>query len=92
MPELPTVAEQGLPGFESSVWSGMLAPKGLPPEVAKMLENAILTAGAAPEMKDKLAVQGINVIGRGSKEFTAYIKAENDKWAAVIKDRGLKLD
>ena len=43
-------------------------------------------------MKDKFAVQGIEVIARGQKDFTAYIKAENEKWAKVIKDRGLKLD
>jgi tripartite-type tricarboxylate transporter receptor subunit TctC len=92
MPELPTVAEEGLPGFESSVWSGLLAPNGLPPEVAKTLETAILAAAAAPDMKDKFAVQGIEVIPRGQKDFSAYIKAENEKWAKVIKDRGLKLD
>jgi tripartite-type tricarboxylate transporter receptor subunit TctC len=92
MPDLPTVAEQGLPGFESSVWSGLLAPNGLPPEVAKKLETAILAAAASPDMKDKFAIQGIDVIARGQTEFTAYIKAENEKWAKVIKDRGLKLD
>ena len=92
MPDLPTVAEQGLPGFESSVWSGLLAPNGLPADVAKKLEISILAAAASPDMKDKFAVQGIEVIARGQKDFTAYIKVENDKWAKVIKDRGLKLD
>jgi tripartite-type tricarboxylate transporter receptor subunit TctC len=92
MPDLPTVAEQGLPGFESSVWSGLLAPNGLPPDVAKKLETGILAAAASPDMKDKFAVQGIDVIGRGQNDFAAYIRAENEKWAKVIKDRGLKLD
>jgi tripartite-type tricarboxylate transporter receptor subunit TctC len=92
MPELPTVAEQGLPGFESSVWSGLLAPNGLPAEVARKLETSILAATASPDMKDKFAVQGIEVIARGQKDFGVYIKAENEKWARVIKDRGLKLD
>ena len=92
MPELPTVAEQGLPGFESSVWSGLLAPNGLPAEVARKLETSILAATASPDMKDKFAVQGIEVIARGQKDFGVYIKAENEKWAKVIKDRGLKLD
>jgi len=92
MPELPTVAEQGLPGFESSVWSGLLAPNGVPPEVAKKLETSILAAAASPDMKDKFAIQGIDVIARGQQDFAAYIKAENEKWAKVIKDRGLKLD
>ena len=92
MPDLPTVAEEGLPGFESSVWSGLLAPNGLPADVSKKLETAILAAAASPDMKDKFAIQGIDVIGRGQKDFTAYIKAENEKWAKVIKDRGLKLE
>lgn len=92
MPDLPTVAEQGLPGFESSVWSGLLAPKGLPADVAKKLETSILAAAAAPDMKDKFAVQGIEVIARGQSDFSAYIKAENEKWAKVIKERGLKLE
>lgn len=92
MPELPTVAEEGLPGFESSVWSGLFAPKGLPADIAQKLETSILAAAASPDMKPKFAVQGIEVIARGRKDFTAYIKAENEKWAKVIKDRGLKLD
>lgn len=92
MPDLPTVAEEGLPGFESSVWFGVLGPKGLPPEIAKKLETSILAAAASPDMKDKFSVQGIEVIPRGQGDFINYIKAENEKWGNVIKDRNLKLN
>jgi tripartite-type tricarboxylate transporter receptor subunit TctC len=92
MPELPTVAEAGLPGFESSVWFGLLGPKGLPPAIAKTLEESILAAASSPEVKAQFAKQGIDVIPRNHADFSAYIKSEDAKWAKVIKDRGLKLD
>jgi tripartite-type tricarboxylate transporter receptor subunit TctC len=92
MPDLPTVAEQGLPGFESSVWFGLLGPKGLPPEIAKKLETSVLAAAASPDVKEKFAVQGIDVIPRGQSDFNKYIKAEDEKWGKVIKDRNLHLN
>ena len=92
MPELPTAAEQGLPGFESSVWFGILAPRGLPEPIAKTLETAILQATASPDVVAQFRTQSIDVIQRGQADFTAYVKAENEKWTKVIKVRGLKLD
>jgi tripartite-type tricarboxylate transporter receptor subunit TctC len=92
MPDLPTVAEQGLPGFESSVWFGLLGPKGLPPEIAKKLETSVLAAAASTDVKEKFAVQGIDVIPRGQSDFNKYIKAEDEKWGKVIKDRNLHLN
>lgn len=92
MPDLPTVAEEGLPGFESSVWAGLLAPNGIPPAVEKKLETAILAAASAPDVKAKFAAQGFDVIPRGQADFSAYIKSENAKWANVIKERSLNLD
>lgn len=92
MPELPTAAEQGLPGFESSVWFGLLAPRGLPDPIAKTLESAILQATASPDVIAQFDKQSIVVIQRNQADFTAYIKAENEKWAKVIEVRGLKLE
>jgi len=92
MPELPTAAEQGLPGFESSVWFGLLAPRGLPDPIAKTLETAILQATASPDVIAQFDKQSIVVIQRNQAEFTTYIKAENEKWAKVIEVRGLKLE
>ena len=76
MPELPTAAEQGLPGFESSVWFGILAPRGLPEPIAKTLETAILQATASPDVVAQFRTQSIDVIQRGQVDFTVYVKAE----------------
>jgi tripartite-type tricarboxylate transporter receptor subunit TctC len=91
MPDLPTVSEEGLSGFESSVWAGLLAPKGIPTSIEKKLEEAVLAAALMPDVKQKFAMEGFDVIPRGQVDFTAYIKAENTKWAKVIKGRDLKL-
>ena len=91
MPELPTIAEEGLPGFESSVWAGLLAPKDTPQNIEEKLESAILAAAAAPDVKQKFAAQGFDVVTRGQADFTSYIHSENSKWATVIKERGLDL-
>jgi tripartite-type tricarboxylate transporter receptor subunit TctC len=92
MPELPTIAEEGLPGFESSVWAGLLAPKDTPQNIEEKLESAILGAAAAPDVKQKFAAQGFDVVTRGQENFTLYIHSENSKWATVIKERGLDLE
>ena len=91
LPDAPTMAEQGLADFESTIWFGIFAPKGLPPEIKQKLESAIVAAASAPEVKSNLATQGIASVTKGSDEFTKYIKAEQEKWAKVIKERGLKL-
>ena len=67
------------------------AIKGLPPEIKQKLESAIVAAASAPEVKSNLAAQGIASVTKGADEFTKYIKAEHEKWAKVIKERGLKL-
>jgi tripartite-type tricarboxylate transporter receptor subunit TctC len=92
MPDLPTVSEQGLPGFESSIWFGILAPAGLPDPIARKLEESILQAAASPDLIEQFKPQGIDVIRRDRAEFTAYVKAENAKWSKVIAERGLKLN
>jgi tripartite-type tricarboxylate transporter receptor subunit TctC len=91
LPDVPTMAEQGLADFESTIRFGIFAPKGPPPEIKQKLESAIVAAASAPEVKSNLATQGIVSVTRAADEFTKYISAENDKWAKVIKERGLKL-
>jgi tripartite-type tricarboxylate transporter receptor subunit TctC len=92
MPDLPTVAEEGLPGFASSVWAGLLAPKNTQQNVEKKLESAILAAAVDPDVKHKFAAQGFDVVTRGQADFASYIHSENLKWATVIKERGLDLE
>ena len=92
MPDVPAVAEQGLPGFESSVWFGVVAPHGLPASIAKALEDGILKASTSPDVKAQFAALGIDVVARDGAAFGAYIRAENAKWTELIKARGLKLN
>ena len=92
MPDLPTAAEQGLPGFESSVWFGILAPVGLPEPIAKKLEDAILQASSSPDVIEQFKPQGIDAIRRDRAAFTDYVKSETAKWSKVIADRGLKMN
>jgi tripartite-type tricarboxylate transporter receptor subunit TctC len=91
MPDLPTVSEEGLSGFESSVWAGLLAPKGLPTAIEKKLEEAIMASASMSDVKEKFAAEGFDVVARGHADFTAYIDSENAKWAKVIQVRNLKL-
>jgi tripartite-type tricarboxylate transporter receptor subunit TctC len=91
LPDVPTMEEQGLAGFESSIWFGLFAPKGLPPDIAKNLESAVLAAADAPEVKSSLEAQGIASLTKNSNDFTKFIKAEDEKWSKVIKERELKL-
>ena len=91
LPNVPTIGEEGLADFESSIWFGLFAPKGLAPDIAKSLESAILAAADAPDVKSSLAAQGIAGLTKNSSDFTRFIKTEDEKWAKVIKERGLKL-
>jgi tripartite-type tricarboxylate transporter receptor subunit TctC len=89
-PDLPTVAESGLPGFEASLWMGLLAPAGTPPAVIERLAKALTGALAASDTKAQLAAQGIDEIGLGPAEFAAYIHSDTDKWSKVVTAIGLK--
>ncbi len=91
-PDLPTIAESGLPGFETSVWMGLLAPAGTPSDVIEKLDKALTAALASPDIKAQFATQGVDEIGLGPKEFGTYIRAETDKWAKAVKAAGVKID
>ena len=91
-PDIPTAAEQGLANFESSVWTGLLAPVGLPAPIARKLEAAILQATASNDVVAQFSAQGIDVVQRDHASFAAYIKSENTKWSSVIQASSLKLN
>jgi tripartite-type tricarboxylate transporter receptor subunit TctC len=89
MPELPTVAESGLPGYEASTWYGVLAPAGTPRAVVTRLNQEIVRALTLPGVRDRLAPQGIDPVGNTPGQFAAYISTEIVKWAKIIKATGV---
>jgi len=91
-PEVPTVDESGLKGFEVLNWNGIVAPAGTPREIIARLNRDFVKVIQLPEVKQLVGAQGNIVIGDTSEEFGAYIRAESDKWSKVIKQLGIKLD
>ncbi len=91
-PDLPTVAESGVPGFETGSWQGIVAPGGTPPEVVKKLHDTVTAILATPEMKEKLIASGAEVRAWSSEQFGAFIRDEKARWAKVVKDSGAKFD
>ena len=94
-PELsrvPTVDEAGVPGYELSPWYGLLAPAGTPREVVVRLGEEVSRVVRAPEMKEKLAVQGAEVAGGSPEEFAALIRADTSTWSRVAKDAGIRIE
>ena len=91
-PDLPTVAESGVPGFETGSWQGIVAPAGTPPEVVKKLHDTVTAILATPEMKEKLIASGAEVRAWSSEQFGAFIRDEKARWAKVVKESGAKFD
>jgi len=91
-PDVPTVAESGYPGFEAATWSGLVAPAGTPKSIIDKLNAAANKALATTEMKTRLAEEGSTPLGGTPQQFAGYIKSENAKWGAAVRDAGIKLD
>jgi tripartite-type tricarboxylate transporter receptor subunit TctC len=89
-PEIPTVDESGLPGYEMSSWFGLLAPAGTPAAVITRLQQEIARIFKQPEVREKLFAQGVEPVGGTPQEFTAFLNNEFTQWAKVIKSSGLK--
>ncbi len=91
LPDLPTVAESGL-RYETSGWYGLVAPAGTPKPVTGKLQASLHKALNAPEMKERLAAQGIDGIASTPEQLTKHLREELEKWTAVVKAAGLKAD
>jgi len=92
MPDLPTIAEAGVPGYAFSAWYGVLIPAGTPARVIATWNASIVKALRAPEVADRIAREGADIIASSPVEFGAYMKTELAKWAKVVKDNGLKVE
>jgi tripartite-type tricarboxylate transporter receptor subunit TctC len=90
LPDFPTVAEAGVPGFESVSWFGLVAPAGTPKEVMSRLHQEAVAILHAPDVKERFARDGTEVIAGSPEEFGTYIRAEIVKWAKVVKSAGIK--
>ena len=90
LPDVPTIAEAGLPGYESVQWFGMLVPAGTPRAIVERLHQEIVRGLRAPDMRERLTSLGLNAVGSTPEQFAAYIKSETEKWAKVIKSMGIK--
>ena len=91
-PDVPTIDESGYPGFEATVWYGLLAPAGTTATIVRKLHLETVKVLALPEVRAKLADLGMEVIGNSPEEFAAVIKSEIPKWAKLLKDSGIKVD
>lgn len=87
-PDIPTVAESGVPGFEAEPWYGVLAPAATPSAIVDRLNSAIHKAVAVPAVRAKLLSLGYTIKVDSPAEFTRYLKSETDKWTQVVKDAG----
>ena len=92
VPDLPTIAESGLPGFDANSWFGILAPAGTPKEIIDRLNSEVAKWLASPEAREKLASQGAIPAGRSPEDFAQHIAAETAKWQKVVKESGAKVD
>jgi len=91
-PELPTVAESGLPGYEAIAWNGLLAPAGTPKDVVAKLNAEVKKALEVPEVKERFAAQGFGAAWSPPEQYAAFIQSELAKWAKVVKASGATLD
>jgi tripartite-type tricarboxylate transporter receptor subunit TctC len=91
-PEIPTVAETGLPGYEATAWQGVLAPAGTPREVIVKLNTEMVRIVSQPDVRKQLGDQGYEPAGNSPEQFAEYIKTEIAKWTKVIKAAGLKAE
>lgn len=92
LPEVPTIAESGYPGFEANTWYGLLVPAGTPAPIIALLNAEVNRVIAMPEVRARLASEGGNTLGGSPERFAAFLAAEHVKWGRVVRESGAKVD
>lgn len=92
LPDVPTVSEAGVPGYEAITWFGLLAPAKTPKPIIARLNDVMVKVVHAPDLKSQLEIQGYDPVGSSPEEFAAFIRAESEKYATVVKFSGAKVD
>jgi tripartite-type tricarboxylate transporter receptor subunit TctC len=91
LPDVPTVSEAGVPGYEATIWLGIMAPKGTPPEIVDRLNAEIARIIAKPSIREAWAKQGAVPMTMSPAQFDAFLRRDTDKWAKVIQQAGIKV-
>jgi len=92
LPDTPTVAEAGLPGFEFVAWHGLLAPKGTPPAILAFLNEKLRATVADPAVLQRFEKGGLDAVTGSPQEYAAYLQSEQEKWKRVIRERNIKAE
>jgi tripartite-type tricarboxylate transporter receptor subunit TctC len=92
LPDVPTLAEAGLPGYEATIWLGLMAPKGTPPAIVQQLNEAVSKIVSQPEVNQLWTKQGAVAMKMSPQEFDKYMRDDIAKWARVIQSAGIKVD
>jgi tripartite-type tricarboxylate transporter receptor subunit TctC len=91
-PEIPSVDEAGVPGYDVSVWFGVLTVAGTPPEIVKRLNQEMTKILLSPEVKERISRSGVDVVAGSPEQFSGFLRAEVARWAKVINEAGIKAD
>jgi tripartite-type tricarboxylate transporter receptor subunit TctC len=90
LPNVPTVAEQGLPGFEATAWWGLLAPAKTPPAIVQRMNAELAKLLRDPQIRERLAGQGMNIVASTPEAFGSFVDVQTAKWARVVKEHGIR--
>jgi tripartite-type tricarboxylate transporter receptor subunit TctC len=89
-PDIPTLAEAGVPGYEAYGWHGIFAPAGTPPDVMAVLSRELTEILTTPEMREKFGAQGAEIVASKPAEFAAFLRTDYAKWEKLFKDLGIQ--
>ena len=92
IPEVPTIAEAGVPGYEFTTWHGLLAPAGLPKAVLSKLSENLGKVMRAPDLSERFAREGVDIVASTPEQFSRHLKSELQKWSKLVKERGMRAD